>query len=105
MRLFPNSYKKNAAAAAPRPANAGAMVIIGAPAVEASTAEPDDAALVFEGPVPAADPEPDPEEETDAEAAELEPVTEALPAEGVAAAEALGSKSSPAVITRGKLPK
>jgi hypothetical protein len=82
------------------------MVIIGAPAVDCSTTEAALAALDLIALVPEAEPDSDPEAEVVEETREkMEPVGVALLAEGVAAAEALGSKSSPAVTMRGKAPK
>ena len=103
------SYKKKAAAA-PRATTAGAMVIIGAPAVDCSTTEAAlDLALValdLIALVSEAKPDSDPEAEAVGETREMmEPVGVALLAEGVAAAEALGSRSSPAVTMTGKAPK
>jgi len=61
--------------------------------------------VVCEGEELAAPLEADPVGEGDCEDLDPEAVAEALLAEGVAAAEALGSRSSPAVTMTGKVPK
>lgn len=93
-------YKKKAAAA-PRPAKAGTTVINGAAPVAVGAGEDVlDAAEAADCSEPEVVglPDLDAEDAGDAEE-DTEPVTEALLADGVAAAEALGSKSSPAVTT------
>jgi hypothetical protein len=105
-------YKKKAAAA-PMPARAGTMVINGAAFVDCAVGSE-----VLEAPDWLA-PEPEgfceleaeglaeleAEDLAELEALEEEAVAEALPAEGVPAAVALGSKLSPAVTTTSTMPK
>lgn len=74
------------------------MVINGAALVASGAA--DEPWEVREAPELAASSEPE-----EVGLAELEEVREALPAEGVAAAEALGSRFSPAVTTNGTILK
>jgi hypothetical protein len=94
-----NLYRKKAATAAPRPANAGTWIIWAAPVACSAELE------VGEAPELAADSESEVVAVADLEATEVtverDAVTEALSADTDAAAVALGSESSPSVMVRG----
>lgn len=96
---FQNVYRKNAARAAPIPANAGAMTICAPPVASEGLA------VVCEDAELEADLVGAPVTLGDWERVNVDPVAEALLGVGVAAAEALGSKSPPAVMTTAKLLK